>query len=194
MVLPSSFLGGPRDMHQRFQYAMAIVQRSGKLDYFLTMTCNPKWPDIKEQLLLGQTHHDRPDLTTRVFCAKYGDLKKYILHKNTLGCQLAHIVVTEFQNRGLPNVHMLLIMHSEEKPACPKTMMALSVRNPLLRIPHLSFMGQWQRALSMALSMLSIREQTAWWTENVPKVFKRTFLNIRKMGKIRILSQRWQDD
>ena len=119
-VLPSNFLGGPRDMHQRFQDAMAVVQRSGKLDDFLKMTCNPKWPEIKDHLLPGRTHHHRPDLTTRVFRAKYGDLKKDILHKNALGRPVAHIAVTEFQKRGLPHVHMLLIMHSDDKPRSPE--------------------------------------------------------------------------
>ena len=35
--LPSSFLGGPHDMHQQFQDAMAVVQRNEKPDYFVSM-------------------------------------------------------------------------------------------------------------------------------------------------------------
>ena len=40
-VMPSSFIGGPRDMKHQYMDAMAPVWRFGKLDIFLTMTCNP---------------------------------------------------------------------------------------------------------------------------------------------------------
>lgn len=43
VILPSSFVGSPRDMNARYQDAMAIVRNCGKPDYFITMTCNPKW-------------------------------------------------------------------------------------------------------------------------------------------------------
>ncbi|XP_028094699.1 uncharacterized protein LOC114294746 [Camellia sinensis] len=66
-ILPSSFVGSPRDMYQRYQDAMALVQKYGKPDLFLTMTCNPNWPEIKAELLPGQSPHDRPDLLTRIF-------------------------------------------------------------------------------------------------------------------------------
>jgi hypothetical protein len=39
-VLSTSFIGGPRDMRRRYMDAMALVQKFGKLDIFLTMTCN----------------------------------------------------------------------------------------------------------------------------------------------------------
>ncbi|GAA0187291.1 hypothetical protein LIER_34579 [Lithospermum erythrorhizon] len=39
----------------------------GKLDIFLTMTCIPNWPEIKEHLHPGEEEHNRPDLLARVF-------------------------------------------------------------------------------------------------------------------------------
>lgn len=50
IVLPASFIGGPRDMRRRYLDAMALVQKYGKPDLFLTMTCNPNWQEIKENL------------------------------------------------------------------------------------------------------------------------------------------------
>ena len=41
---------------------MAVVAKLGKPDLFLTITCNPKWPEIVNNLLPGQTASDRPDL------------------------------------------------------------------------------------------------------------------------------------
>ncbi|KAF9538616.1 hypothetical protein CPC08DRAFT_738836 [Agrocybe pediades] len=41
VILPSSYIGGPRHMAQRFQDAMAIARYYRKCDIFLTMTTNP---------------------------------------------------------------------------------------------------------------------------------------------------------
>ncbi|KAI8533896.1 hypothetical protein RHMOL_Rhmol10G0046100 [Rhododendron molle] len=67
VVLPGSFVGGPRDMRRRYLDAIALVQRFGKPDLFITMTCNPDWKEIKDSLKQGQLAQDRPDLTARVF-------------------------------------------------------------------------------------------------------------------------------
>ncbi|KAK9073844.1 hypothetical protein SSX86_006438 [Deinandra increscens subsp. villosa] len=69
IVLPASFIGGPRDMRRRFLDSMTIVQDDGKPDIFLTMTCNPNWPEICDNLKPGQTAQDRADLVSRVFHA-----------------------------------------------------------------------------------------------------------------------------
>jgi hypothetical protein len=50
--LPSSFTGGPRQMHKLYQDGMAIVRVFGKPDLFITITCNPKWPEIQNAFLL----------------------------------------------------------------------------------------------------------------------------------------------
>ena len=47
IILPSSYLGGPRDMHQRYLDGMAIARHFKKIDIFLTMTANPNWQEIK---------------------------------------------------------------------------------------------------------------------------------------------------
>jgi hypothetical protein len=84
-TLPSSFTRGPRHMQQQFQDAMTIVNRHEKPDLFKTFTCNPKWPEITEHLLGGQTAADRPDLTTRVFVAKLKSLMDDLLMYHVLG-------------------------------------------------------------------------------------------------------------
>ncbi|POM64691.1 Helitron helicase-like protein [Phytophthora palmivora] len=50
------FTDGPRYMYQRFRDAMAIVR-----ELFITLTCNPKWVEIQENIRHGQTSSDRPD-------------------------------------------------------------------------------------------------------------------------------------
>ncbi|RCV16194.1 hypothetical protein SETIT_3G118400v2, partial [Setaria italica] len=49
-VLSSSFIGGPRDKMRRYLDAMALVRKYGKPDIFLTMTCNPNWEEITNEL------------------------------------------------------------------------------------------------------------------------------------------------
>ncbi|CAI9265132.1 unnamed protein product [Lactuca saligna] len=51
VVLPASVIGGPCDMRRQFLDAMTLVQDDGNPDIFLTMTCNPNWPEIKDELL-----------------------------------------------------------------------------------------------------------------------------------------------
>lgn len=114
--LPASHTGSPRDMVQQYQDAMTVVSRYGKPDFFLTMTCNPKWQEIQECLYTGQTATDRPDIVARVFNMKLEELKTDLFKRNILGDVLAYIYVIEFQKRGLPHVHMLLIMKPGYKP------------------------------------------------------------------------------
>ncbi|XP_073120058.1 uncharacterized protein [Henckelia pumila] len=115
IVLPASFIGGPRDMHKRYLDAMALVWRFGKPDLFITMTCNPEWKEIKENLKGNQQAQDRMDLTSRVFRAKVQDLKKEITQKAVFGEVCAYFYVVEFQKRGLPHIHMLIILKKEHK-------------------------------------------------------------------------------
>ncbi|POM78978.1 Helitron helicase-like protein [Phytophthora palmivora] len=73
-------------MYQRFQDARAIVRELGAPNPFITMTCNPKWVERKD------------------------------LDEGVLGIQAAIIHVVEYQKRGLPRAHILLIVRPEDKP------------------------------------------------------------------------------
>jgi len=54
IILPSSFIVGPRHIIQNYQDAMAIYRWAHCLDVFVTFICNPQWPKIKRALLPGQ--------------------------------------------------------------------------------------------------------------------------------------------
>src|SRR5205809_834195 len=51
-------------MRQQYHDGIAIVRAYSKPDLFITMTCNPQWPEITRELLPHQTAQDRPDLVT----------------------------------------------------------------------------------------------------------------------------------
>ena len=120
IVLPTSFIGGRRDRRRRYLDAMALVQKYGKPDIFLTMTCNPNWDEIISELEPGQTPQDHPDLIVRVFRAKLEDLKIQLFKRHILGKVAAYVYVVEFQKRGLPHAHFLLIMEGRYKLTCPE--------------------------------------------------------------------------
>ncbi len=114
MILPSSFQGGERTMGQLYQDAMAGVCKFGKPNLFVTFTCNPKWKEITDALLLGQTAKDRPELVTCVFNLKLDTLLRDI-KDGVFGNVIAKIWVIKFQKRGLPHAHILLILDDMSK-------------------------------------------------------------------------------
>jgi len=99
--------------------AMTLVTRFGKPDLFITMACNPYWNEIMEELLPGQTAQDRPDVVTRVYIARLLNLHDDLIKKGVLGKVAAYAHVTEFQKRGLPHEHFLLIMEPNTKLRSP---------------------------------------------------------------------------
>ena len=62
IILPCMFTGGPHYMHECQQNAMTDVRMYGAPDLFITMTCNPNWPETQNNLLPGQKAKKRPDL------------------------------------------------------------------------------------------------------------------------------------
>ena len=117
VLLPSTHVGGPRYMMERCQDAMMYVRQYGTASLFITMTCNPNWSEIKENLFQGQQPSDRPDLVARVF-----DLKRKLFIKKVTGDNgmfgrtLAHVSTVEWQKRGLPHLHCLLWLNEASKP------------------------------------------------------------------------------
>ncbi|XP_028053801.1 uncharacterized protein LOC114258129 [Camellia sinensis] len=83
------------------------------------MTYNPNWLEIKAELLPGQSPHDRLDLLTRIFHSKFDEMKTDILTKNVLGKVLAYAYVIEYQKRGLPLAHMVIILDENDKLRTP---------------------------------------------------------------------------
>ena len=102
-------------MHQSYLDAMTVVQVHGKPDLFVTMTCNPNWIEITDHLRFTEAAGDRPDLTARVFKMKLDAVLNDIYNNGIFGKVVAHINVIEFQKRGLPHSHILIILESQYK-------------------------------------------------------------------------------
>jgi hypothetical protein len=79
VFLPSSFLGSRRWCSEQVSNALALAAQMGGPTFFITMTCNPMWPEIQSQLREGKTHTDIPAVVARVFKAKLYDMLKVCL-------------------------------------------------------------------------------------------------------------------
>nr|VDD51523.1 unnamed protein product [Brassica oleracea] len=110
IFIPSSFTGGKRYMMQHYLDAMATCKYYGYPDFFITITCNPKWPEITRYL---QKHdlktEDRPDICCRVFKMKLDNLVEYLTKDKVLGRVNSAMYTIEFQKRGLPHAHMIML-------------------------------------------------------------------------------------
>ena len=96
--------------------SMAIVRKYGKPDLFITFTCNPRWPEVQRALFDHQRPPNRPDITARVFRLKLKEYLNDTLKKEVFGKINGCIYTIEFQKRGLPHCHMLLILERATKP------------------------------------------------------------------------------
>jgi len=97
-------------MTQNYQDPMSIVRKFGKPDLFVTFKCNPKWRVTVASLLYGQLPQDRPDIFAKVFKQKLDALMNDINNNHMFGVPVAHVHVIEFQKRGLPHAHILIIL------------------------------------------------------------------------------------
>jgi hypothetical protein len=93
-VLPASYIGGRRYMIQNYHDGIAICREYGPPDFFVTFTCNPKWPKIAEGLLeAGQKPNDRADIIVRVFNMKLEELLHDIKDGTVFGpCNAGDII------------------------------------------------------------------------------------------------------
>jgi hypothetical protein len=99
VILPSSFIGGPRHMAELYQDALSIVRKKGKPDLFITFTCNPAWRETTESLGQNQRASDRPDLAARVFKMKLTALINDLTKNHVLGRVAGRVNVIEYQKR-----------------------------------------------------------------------------------------------
>ncbi|XP_029154523.1 uncharacterized protein [Arachis hypogaea] len=106
IIISNTFTGGHR-------YA-------GYPSYFIIMTCNPEWDEIKREVTsIGLKAEDRPDILCRVFKIKLDGLIDDLKEEKIFGKILGYVCTVEFQKRGLPHAHILLFMNNEFKLQTP---------------------------------------------------------------------------
>lgn len=108
VLLPATFHGSPVKRRKDTEDALAVVNRKGKPHLLITVTCNPDWPEIVENLKPHQAATDRPDLCCRVFNVKLVQIMADLKSGKVFGEYDYHMYVIEFQKRGLPHSHIVI--------------------------------------------------------------------------------------
>lgn len=72
---------------------IALSNVVGHPDIFLTMTYNPKWPEITRSPFTGQRAEYRPELSARVIRIKLRALMSIVLDDNLSGNVVAQVNV-----------------------------------------------------------------------------------------------------
>ena len=106
VTLPASFMGSRKWASEQTADSLALARTYGPPSFFITMTCNPEWPEIKSRLLPGQDACDIPDVVARVFKNRLQRLIHIL--KTKMGTVTYMTSSNEFQKRGLPHSHIVL--------------------------------------------------------------------------------------
>nr|GEU75386.1 putative ribonuclease H-like domain-containing protein [Tanacetum cinerariifolium] len=92
---------------------LAICQKLGNLQFFITFTSNVKWPVIRRYMADYPkfTSTDRPDILCRVSEQKIHAFLNFLKTKKIFRT----VTPVEFQKRGLPHCHTFLCVDSSSK-------------------------------------------------------------------------------
>ena len=110
MILPSSFVGSSKWYHMLYLDALTLPSRFHAPDLFITFTCNRKWPEIVNALPSKSQWVNHPDIIARVFWLKLKALMADIVEHQVFGRVEAYVWRIEWQARGLPHAHILIIL------------------------------------------------------------------------------------
>uniref|UniRef100_A0A183BU62 ATP-dependent DNA helicase n=1 Tax=Globodera pallida TaxID=36090 RepID=A0A183BU62_GLOPA len=104
-------LRGSRAYYQlQFADAMAICRQLGAPHLLITFTMNSAAAEFDTMLCEGQHWYNRPDISDRLFIDKSKEFLKDIVQRQVMGPVKAWFYSVEHQERGLPHIHLCLIL------------------------------------------------------------------------------------
>jgi hypothetical protein len=107
--LPDSVHGSPHHMVALAKNALMLVSEYGCPHAFMTLTCNPQWPEILSQIINWQSAHDCPDVTVPIFKPRLDLL-----------CSLSGISIIHNRSRIMYKTPFVLyIMDRKTRQICP---------------------------------------------------------------------------
>ena len=106
VILPASFMGSRKWASEQTADSLTLAHMYGPPSLFITMTCNPEWPEISSHLNAGQDASDIPVVVARAFKNRLQRLFQIL--KMKMGTMTYMTSSIEFQKRGLPHCHIIL--------------------------------------------------------------------------------------
>lgn len=108
-------------MYSNYLDAVRISMEFGPPSWFLTLTTNPSWQEIKDLIrargLSDGEYMHAADAVVRSYLARCNVLLSDVVHECILGLTEAYVGVHEFTTTGLPHFHLALIMHPGDRPS-----------------------------------------------------------------------------
>ena len=114
VVFPSTHIGSYRHMWQKMHDIIVISNTLGHPNIFITITCNPNWPEMQNTLFACKIANDRPDLRGRIFRMKLKLLLKHLKENELFGKSTAFVSVIEFRKLRLVDAH-IISFHDDPK-------------------------------------------------------------------------------
>ncbi len=131
--IPSTVRGSQSYRRDKVDLGMAHVYEYGPPTLFITMTANPAWPEIVNNLRPGQQWHHDVYLVNLVFREKLLHLieglkaGKYFNNRKSQWIQYS----IEFQKRGLPHAHILVRLEGDQPQTAVEVDALSTVNFPL---------------------------------------------------------------
>ncbi|KAL3110848.1 hypothetical protein niasHT_014785 [Heterodera trifolii] len=119
VIMTDEHFRGSRQFYQKeFANCMTICREIGKPDLLITFTMDPECKEFAILLPFDnngqrQQWYDRPDIVTRLFIDKMAELKRDLTERMVMGPLKGWFYSVEHQKRGMPHVHICLILDWE---------------------------------------------------------------------------------
>eukprot|EP00899_Mesostigma_viride_P018040 jgi/Mesvir1/26237/Mv02412-RA.2 len=112
VIIPAGVGFGVRARASRIQDQLAAIVTDGEPSHFVTMTCNPRWKEILDNVPAKpdgtKEPLEHPDIVDRVFKLKLRFLISLITSGVVFGRKPVYLTyVIEYQTRGLPHAHII---------------------------------------------------------------------------------------
>nr|XP_012152726.1 PREDICTED: uncharacterized protein LOC105664129 [Megachile rotundata] len=133
ILLPSTFIGSPRHSINTLQDMLALSMQLGAATFFVTVTANPAWPEITENLNPGNRRDLRPDIGNRVFHSKQKRFKDLITKENFFGTIRYYGYTVEMQKRQIPHSHWIIAVeppYNSRDPEYIDTIISAEIPDP----------------------------------------------------------------
>ena len=113
--MPQRYVGSRKWYEKLYGDSMAVAQRVGKPDLFITFTGSQDWPEIRSNLIgKFDSWISDPMLCCRVFFLRLSQFIDDIKTKEVFGKVTALQGSIEFQKRGMPHAHLLVTLSSKQ--------------------------------------------------------------------------------
>lgn len=119
VLLPSTFIGGPRHAMNTMHDMLAMFMQLGAATFFVTFTANPAWSEINASLNPGNRRDLRPDIGNRVFHCKQKRFKDLVTKEAFFGNIRYYGYYVEMQKRQIPHSHWIIAVdppHNSRNP------------------------------------------------------------------------------